>query len=122
MPINKKRILYVEDHAPTREVVLWMLSGNYDVIIATTMEAAWQLVLREKFQLFIFDSSLPDGSGLELVKRVRKYDLTTPIIFYSATSSDVDMKTAMNAGAQSYIVKPSFAEELNQDIKRLIKD
>lgn len=121
MSTTKPRILYVEDHAPTREVVLWMLSGKYDLIIATTIAEAWSLILRENFNLYIFDSSLPDGSGLDLVHQVRKFDLSTPIIFYSATTSEVNLKTAMNAGVQSYIVKPSFAEELNEDVQRLIK-
>jgi DNA-binding response OmpR family regulator len=98
-----------------------MLHGNFDLITASTIEAAFKLIQRENFQLYIFDSSLPDGSGLELVKKVRQFDLSTPIIFYSATTSDVDMKTAMNAGVQSYIVKPGFAEELNEDVQRLIR-
>jgi FOG: CheY-like receiver len=72
------------------------------------------------FDLFIFDSMLPDGSGVELCRRVRKFNQRTPIIFYSGLAYETDITKALAAGAQAYLVKPVDVTDLIQSVENLI--
>ena len=84
---NMRRILYIEDHADTRELVTLLLAQkSYEVISGSTIETGIALAGAGNFDLFLLDSWLPDGSGLELCRRIRQFDKTTPILFYSAAA------------------------------------
>jgi two-component system, OmpR family, copper resistance phosphate regulon response regulator CusR len=113
MQAPRSRILLVEDHEDTRELVAYVLiDSNYLVDTTSTIEAAVQLVQSQNYNLLIFDSMLPDGSGLELCKLVRKFDQLTPIVFYSGLACEKDKISALDAGAQGYLVKPVNIDEL----------
>lgn len=93
---------------------------NYEVTWAETIATALELVQLEKFDLFLLDSWLPDGSGIELCKGIRQVDAETPIIFYSAAAFDADKNMALGAGAQGYLTKPAPLAELCELIGSLI--
>lgn len=121
MAINKPRILYVEDDKDAREVLVLMLEReNYDVVATASVERGLKLVEKQKFSLYIIDTRLPDGSGVEICKAIRQIDAETPILFYSAAAHDTDRNLAMDAGAQAYLVKPAQSYELFNTIARLI--
>lgn len=67
------------------------------------------------------DSWLPDGSGLDLCKRIREFDQGTPIVFYSAAAYEADRESALQCGAQAYLVKPSQTTELCSLVSLLIE-
>jgi DNA-binding response OmpR family regulator len=119
---NKRRILYVEDHADTRELVTLLLAQkSYEVITGSTIESGIALAASEKFDLYLLDSWLPDGSGLELCQQIREFDQTTPILFYSAAAYNTDSDLALKCGAQAYLVKPSHPSELCDLVTDLIE-
>ena len=106
MQLSKNRILYIEDHDDTREMVsLVLVQSGFDVITGSTIEAGVQLAGARTFDLYLLDSWLPDGSGLDLCKRIREFDPHTPILFYSAAAYEVDREMALESGAQAYLVK-----------------
>ena len=116
------RILYIEDHEDTRELVTLLLAQkSYEVITGSTIESGVALAGSEQFDLYLLDSWLPDGSGLDLCQRIRQFDKTTPIIFYSAAAYAADHDQAMRCGAQAYLVKPSPVSELCDLVKQLIE-
>jgi DNA-binding response OmpR family regulator len=115
------RILVVEDHADTRELlVLLLTAGQYIVKTASTIDEATKLAEAEKFSLLIFDSWLPDGDGVELCRSVRQFDQTTPIIFCSGLAYEKDKRNALDAGAQVYFVKPIDPFTLIKSVDDLI--
>ena len=119
---HKHRILYVEDHEDTLELITMVLEDQkYDVTTARSIEGAWSLVKNTTYDLFLLDSWLVDGSGLTLCKRIREIDQLTPILFYSAAAYEVDRETAMRAGAQGYLVKPASLGQLCELIGGLIQ-
>ncbi len=121
--MTKRRILYIEDHEDTRDLVCLVLrERDYDVTEAPTIEAAIKLVNGDKFHLYLLDSWLPDGSGIDLCKRIRELDCHTPVIFYSAAAYDHDRVRAFNAGAQGYLTKPASFVELCELIGCLIDE
>jgi DNA-binding response OmpR family regulator len=59
--------------------------------------------------------------GKTLCRKLREFDQTTPILFYSGAAHESDIAGAMAAGAQGYVVEPSDPDELTSQIHALIK-
>jgi DNA-binding response OmpR family regulator len=117
-----RRILYIEDHDDTRELVTLLLAQkSYEVITSSTIKSGVALATAEKFDLYLLDSWLPDGSGLDLCKQIRQFDKSTPILFYSAAAYAADSNMAMNCGAQGYLIKPTHPSELCDTVTDLIE-
>jgi DNA-binding response OmpR family regulator len=122
MQLTNRRILYIEDHDDTRELVTIILRQNdYDVITGSSIDAGIHLARSSAFDLYLLDSWLPDGSGLDLCKRIREFDPLTPILFYSAAAYEADREEALESGAQGYLVKPSQTSDLCLLVSQLIE-
>jgi len=122
MQLRNHRILYIEDHEDTRELVTIILRQNdYDVTTGSTIEAGIQLARADRFDLYLLDSWLPDGSGLDLCRQIREFDPLTPILFYSAAAYEADREDALKSGAQGYLIKPSQTSELCSLVSTLIE-
>lgn len=117
-----RRILFIEDHADTRELVGSVLEASgFSVTSAGTVAAALQLARTEKFDLFLIDNWLPDGFGFELCERIREFDGATPVLFYSGAVYESDKLTAIRAGAQGYLTKPCPYSDLLRAVTLLIE-
>jgi len=116
------RVLYIEDHEDTRELVTLVLEQrSYEVVTGSTIESGVALANSQDFDLYLLDSWLPDGSGLDLCKQIREFDQATPILFYSAAAYEIDRDLAMRSGAQAYLIKPSQPSELCNLVTLLIE-
>ena len=93
---------------------------SYEVVTGTTIKNGIALAGSQDFDLYLLDSWLPDGSGLELCRQIREFDKSTPILFYSAAAYEIDKAQALNSGAQAYLTKPSQPSELCKLIDSLI--
>ena len=117
----KKHILYIEDHEDTRELVSFVLKQrDYDVTTSSTFSNGVRLACENSYDLYLLDSWLPDGSGLDLCRKIREFDGYTPILFYSAAVNQTDRELALNSGAQGYLTKPTLNTELCDLVSRLI--
>lgn len=115
------RVLYIEDHADTRELVTLVLEQrSYDVVTGTTIESGLALAGSQSFDLYLLDSWLPDGSGVDLCRKIREFDKVTPILFYSAAAYEIDRAEAIESGAQAYLIKPSQPSDLCKLVTSLI--
>ena len=115
------RVLYIEDHEDTRELVTLVLEQrSYEVVTGATIETGVALAGSQQFDLYLLDSWLPDGSGLDLCRQIREFDKATPILFYSAAAYEIDRAEAIESGAQAYLVKPSQPSELAHLVTSLI--
>src|SRR5215467_4687635 len=107
------RVLYIEDHEDTRELVTLVLNQkSYEVVSDSTIKNGVALAGSQHFDLYLLDSWLPDGSGLELCRMIREFDKATPIVFYSAAAYEIDRDQAINCGAQAYLIKPTHPSDL----------
>jgi DNA-binding response OmpR family regulator len=121
-PKRTRRILYIEDHDDTRDFVTLLLAQkSYEVISGSTIASGVALAGTGDFDLYLLDSWLPDGSGLDLCQLIRQFDKKTPILFYSAAAYAIDHDMAMQCGAQAYLVKPSQPSELCDMVSDLIE-
>ena len=117
----KKHILYIEDHEDTRELVSFVLQQrDYEVTTSSTISNGVRLACENSYDLYLLDSWLPDGSGLDLCRKIREFDARTPILFYSAAAYEIDRELALNSGAQGYLTKPTLNTELCDLVSRLI--
>ncbi len=116
------RVLYIEDHQDTRELVTLVLEQRcVEVVTGSTIAGALELAGSQHFDLYLLDSWLPDGSGLDLCRRIREFDQSTPILFYSAAAYEIDRDQALESGAQAYLIKPSHPSELSNLVTTLIE-
>jgi two-component system, OmpR family, response regulator len=119
---NTPRVLYIEDHDDTRELVTLVLEQrSYEVVTGSTIKSGVTLAAAQDFDLYLLDSWLPDGSGLDLCRQIREFDKTTPILFYSAAAFEIDRNDAIASGAQAYLIKPSQPSELCELVTSLIQ-
>lgn len=121
METPKNHILYIEGHDDTRELVTLVLSGlNYRITTCSNIADALKLACEQEFDLYMLGSRLPDGSGVDLCKRLREVDRSTPIMFFSAAAYDSDKQNAIQSGAQSYLIKPADLDVLCSEVSGLI--
>lgn len=117
----KRRILCVEDHLDTCELLTVLFRQlNCETISATSFTAALAHIEKSGFDLYVLDQKLPDGAGTELCRLIRECDKQAPIIFFSAMARNVDRQAGLEAGAQEYLIKPADFTKLATAAKRLL--
>src|SRR4051794_13979882 len=115
--MNQRTVLVVEDDARIAEVIADQLrEEEYDVIVArTTTEAEHALTMRGP-EVVVLDVVLPDGSGLELCRKIRRgerpWDPSTGIILLTARVEEADVLRGFLRGADDYVRKPFSIPEL----------
>jgi two-component system KDP operon response regulator KdpE len=109
---NSATIIIVEDEAQIRRFLRTTLaSEGYQVIEAETGKQGLTEAATRKPDLIILDLGLPDMDGVEVVKGVRAWS-SVPVIILSARSQEIDKVSALDAGADDYLVKPFGIGEL----------
>jgi two-component system KDP operon response regulator KdpE len=112
MSDNRVRILIVEDEANIRRFIRMALENEaYEVFEADGVKRGLIEAGTRRPEIVILDLGLPDGDGLELVCDLRSWS-TIPVIILSARGNESDKITALDAGADDYLVKPFGAGEL----------
>ena len=123
MSTPKGRILCTEDDADTCELITLILRADgYEVITTQSSANALELAHSQAFDLYLVDTRLPGMSGPELTAKLREFDTTTPVLFYSGAAYERDKEKAREAGAQGYLVKPVRGEDLILEVTRLIAE
>ncbi|OIP54972.1 MAG: regulator [Helicobacteraceae bacterium CG2_30_36_10] len=108
-----KKILLLEDDALLAETLHELLeSEGYSVNVVACGNDAVDITYDKEFDLYIFDINVPDINGLELLQSLREADDKTPTIFISALIDLKSISKAFEIGAEDYIKKPFFPEEL----------
>ena len=116
------RILFVEDDRSIVQFVKKGLSENsYAVDVAFDGEEGLDLALHRGYDLIILDILLPKMDGRELLKRLRKMEIQTPVIFLTAKDTERDIVQGLNLGADDYLTKPFSFNELLARIRALLR-
>lgn len=118
-----QRILVVDDSITTRTIEKNILErAGYDVYTAVDAEQALVEVGRADpiYDLFVLDVDMPGMSGFELCERLRQDPRTQsqPVIICTSRATDEDKRRGINAGAQAYIVKGAFDQNVLLDTVR----
>ena len=108
-----KKILLLEDDRLLGETLTELLMGEgYEVTLVVDGEAAAEASFEAGFDLYVFDINVPEINGLELLESLRGAEDKTPAIFISALVDLNSISKGFAVGADDYIKKPFFPEEL----------
>ena len=106
------RILVVEDNISIIEGLKYVLEKEgFFIKIANTSKEALSYISQGQFDLFLVDVQLPDGTGFELCKYIKKY-LDLPVILASAVGEESNVVYGLDIGADDFIIKPYRNNEL----------
>lgn len=109
------RILIVDDEPSVCHLVRRILSvEGAEILEARSGKDALRLARTCPVDLLVVDVRLPDLSGLEVLRRVRRIDPTVPVIMLSGHGSRESVRTSMSLGAFDYLTKPLNHEELRR--------
>jgi EAL domain-containing protein (putative c-di-GMP-specific phosphodiesterase class I)/DNA-binding response OmpR family regulator len=113
--MTRPAVLLIDDepgHSPNTRVVL--ISGGYDVVVATDTRGAVDLLSQRKFNAVVVDQHQPGFAGIELVERLRSESssATVPIIVLTNDSTVGDRIRGLTAGATDCVSKPFNSQEL----------
>lgn len=115
------KLLIVDDEPSILETVETKFrKEGYTTFTAASAEDGMRLFRRIKPDLIILDIMLPQRSGLELCRAIRK-DSATPIIFLSARADEADRVKGLELGADDYVVKPFNLSELAARVKAILR-
>ena len=110
-----KRLLLVEDEPAIREMLGYSLQrAGFDVVAAEDVAAARRLIADRLPDLIVLDWMLPDVSGIEYARALKRDDATreVPIIMLTARVEEDDKVRGLDAGADDYMTKPFSPREL----------
>ena len=125
MVISQKTVVVVEDEPDAAEMFGEMMRVNgFRVVKSYSSEPAINMIASEMPDVVILDVMMPDVSGLEVLKFMRRQPQLAkiPVIVVSAKSLPADIKTGMDAGASAYLTKPVGFLDLKQAVERVIAD
>lgn len=116
-----KQILIIDDDEDLSFIISEMLeSYGYSVTCAADSERAFELLSENTYQLILLDINLPDATGFELCRELRRIS-TVPVIFASARTSETDRITGFDIGGDDYLPKPYSMKELLSRVNALIR-
>jgi DNA-binding response OmpR family regulator len=116
------KILIVEDEKGLATSILSYLKMSGHVCeLASDYRSANEKVHLYKYDCALIDINLPDGSGLDIIKQLKKENEPTGIIIISARDTIDDRIKGLDLGADDYLVKPFDLAELNARIKSLFR-
>jgi DNA-binding response OmpR family regulator len=115
------RVLVVEDQKSLlRNLVRGLEEEGYEVAAATSVDEALDLAAVRP-DVVVLDLMLPDGSGLDLLRRLRGEGFRQPILVLTARDSIEDRVEGLDAGADDYLVKPFAFDELLARLRALLR-
>ena len=129
MDFARATLLVVEDHPATRTFLADNLAADgFELLAAESVAEAEEVIERAFPDLAIVDLGLPDGDGLELVRRVRSADRVAgridpdlPLLVVTGRVGELDRLRAFRRGCDDYVMKPFSYQELHARILALLR-
>ncbi len=122
--MSSRKILVVEDEAPIRDMLCFVLEQNgYHAAMAADYDAALASLVEPYPDLVLLDWMLPGGSGIQIAKKMKQHEFTRniPIIMLTARGEEEDKVRGLEVGADDYVTKPFSPKELMARIKAVIR-
>ena len=116
-------VLLIEDFEDIR---LWLAGllrealGELTITEAATVAQACSCLDSQPYELIVIDLNLPDGTGIEILRRIKSQGLTACCVVATAYDDDVNLLTALNAGADGYLLKDQTCEQLIHDLHGIL--
>ena len=119
--MSGQRLLIVDDEASIRDMLAFFFhKRGFEVLTASNFAEGQASAIRSTPDLVLSDIKMPDGNGLDLLRKIKAESPKTPVIMITAHTSTPDAIEAMKAGAVDYIAKPFNIEELGLIVDRAL--
>lgn len=116
------KILIIEDNEELgANMLTFLIEGGFICEIAKTKIEALEKLVSFKYDIILLDIMLPDGSGLDILERIKSKNIDSGVLIISAKDSMEDKIQGLDYGADDYITKPFFLPELNARIKSIYR-
>jgi two-component system phosphate regulon response regulator PhoB len=119
-----KTVLIVDDEAAIREMIAMSLElAGFDCLEAGDIQQAHSQIIDRQPDLVLLDWMLPGGSGIELLRRLKRDELTAqlPVIMLTAKTEEDNKIQGLDVGADDYVTKPFAPRELVSRIKAVLR-
>ena len=119
-----RRILVVEDETAIREMICFVLEQNgFQPIEAEDYDSALSFLIDPYPDLVLLDWMIPGGSGLQVIKQMKRDSNTRdiPIIMLTAKGEEEDKVQGLETGADDYVIKPFSPKELVARVKAILR-
>lgn len=119
-----RKVLVVDDEAPIREMLVFVLEQNgFQAIEAEDYDSAIAAMVEPYPDMVLLDWMLPGGSGIQIAKKFKQNEHTRqiPIIMLTARGEEEDKIRGLEVGADDYVTKPFSPKELMARIKAVIR-
>ncbi len=118
-----KKVLIIEDNIDTQNLLKKTLQSQYDLKIAADLKSAWDLIEKEEWDVILLDRALPDGDGLEICAKLRRFNMESKfrVIILTGHSELEEKIKGLSAGADDYIIKPFEPRELITRIEAILR-
>jgi DNA-binding NarL/FixJ family response regulator len=120
---SAKRILIVDDHPMMRKGLAQLIDNEPDLKVSAEADTAGQaidLVAKQKFDLALLDISLPDKSGLELIKDIHALSPELPMLVVSMHDEMIYAERVLRAGGRGYIMKQEGGGKFLDAIRQVL--
>ncbi|HEX5149953.1 MAG TPA: response regulator transcription factor [Parafilimonas sp.] len=116
------QILLAEDDVDIVQLLkLNFDASSYNLTVSKNGSDALQKALANNFHLILLDIMLPGIDGIEVCKKIRERNITTPVIMLTSRSEEIDKVLALELGADDYITKPFSIRELVARVKAVLR-
>ncbi|HEJ9627778.1 TPA: phosphate regulon transcriptional regulator PhoB [Proteus mirabilis] len=119
-----RRILVIEDETAIREMICFVLEQNgFQPIEAEDYDSALSFLIDPYPDLVLLDWMIPGGSGLQVIKQMKRESNTRdiPIIMLTAKGEEEDKVQGLETGADDYVIKPFSPKELVARVKAILR-
>ena len=119
-----KKVLVVDDEPSIREMLRLALAiSDFDFVEAQDIHEAYRVIVDDAPDMVLLDWMLPGGSGIELLRRLKKGEATQslPVIMLTAKTHEDNVIQGLELGADDYITKPFAPKELIARIRALLR-
>ncbi len=121
------KLLLIDDDVMLSTMLAYNFKNDgFDVTFVSSFSDALAIIngiseTRPSFALVLLDISLPDGSGLDLLRQLKKNAPEIPVLILSGKASETDRVTGLDLGADDYLCKPFSLKELQARVHAILR-
>lgn len=122
--MSERTVLIVDDESAIRDMLRMALEiADYRCIDADNIQDAYTMIVDERPDIILLDWMLPGGSGIELLRRLKREDMfrEIPVIMLTAKTAEDNVVQGLDVGADDYITKPFAPREMIARVRALLR-
>lgn len=122
MENSKYTILCADDDKDNLEILTVVFKyADFEVLSCDSLEECVNIARNEKLDAIVLDNRFGNQSSLEICDKIRDFNSTIPIVFYSGEARQIEIDKVLKACADAYLIKPKDFDKLTDTVSTLIE-